>query len=209
MKTTIFSKSLNFITIFCLVILMVLFVISLKFVIGKLHYYSFHDDSFGRYLGVKWWLVCHISGGILALILGPFQFVAILREKFSRPSKVAEYIYLTGIIISSICSMYLAWKMGFKIHWTWALSSQTLALVWIVTALMTFRALLKKRMQQHKEWMIRSYLVTLVFIAFRWIVFLPAMAKLGNYPQIAPIVMYITLFIPLFIADIIFQWNKN
>jgi hypothetical protein len=209
MKTTTFSKSLNFKTIFWLVVLLTLFVISLKFVIGKLHYYSFQDETFGRYLGVKWWLLGHISGGILALILGPFQFVAILREKFSRLSKVTEYIYLTGIIISSICSMYLAWNMGLKIHWTWALSSQVLAFVWIVTALMTFRALLKKRMQQHKEWMIRSYLVTLVFIAFRWIVFLPAMAKLGTYPQIAPTVMYVTLFIPLFIAEILFQWNKN
>ena len=209
MKTTTSSKSLNFKNIFWMAILLTLLIISLKFVIGKLHYYSFHDETFGRYLGVKWWLIGHITGGIFALILGPFQFVAILREKFSRLCKLMEYIYLTGIIISSLCSMYLAWNMGLKIHWTWAFSSQVLASVWIVTALMTYRAILKKKDQQHKEWMIRSYLVTLVFIAFRWIVFLPAMAKLGNYPQIAPTVMYVTLLIPLFLVDIIFQWNKK
>ena len=209
MKISTTSKSINFKTILFWIILLALLLISLKFVVGKLHYFSFQDKTFGRYLGVKWWLIGHISGGILALILGPFQFVAILRGKFARLCKWTEYIYLAGIIISSICSIYLAWNMGIKIHWTWALSSQVLSFVWIVTALMTYRAFLNKRTQQHKEWLIRSYLVTLVFIAFRWIVFLPAMAKLGTYPEIAPTVMYVTLIIPLFLAEVIFQWNKN
>ncbi len=209
MKTSSPSKSLHINTISWWLILLALLIISLKFVVGKLHYFSFHDETFGRYLGVKWWLIGHILGGMFALILGPFQFVAILRKKFSKLCKWTEYIYLAGIIISSVCSMYLAWNMGLKIHWTWAFSSQVLAFVWIVTALMTYRAMLIKRARQHQEWLIRSYLVTLVFIAFRWIVFLPAMTKLGNYPQIAPTVMYVTLIIPLFVAEVIFQWNKK
>lgn len=209
MKTTISSKQLNLKTIVWLVILFILLLISLKFVIGKLHYFSFKDETFGRYIGVKWWLIGHISGGILALILGPFQFVTIFREKFTDLCKRIQKLYLAGIVISSVCSMYLAWSMGIKIHWTWALSSQVLAFVWLATTLMAFRAVLNKRPQQQKEWMIRSYLVTLVFITFRWIVFLPDMAKLGNYPQIAPTIMYVTLIIPLFVAEIIIQWNKN
>ena len=209
MKTTISSKQQNLKTIVWLVILLMLLLISLKFVIGKLHYFSFKDETFGRYVGVKWWLIGHISGGILALLLGPFQFVTIFRAKFTGLYKWIEQLYLAGIAISSVCSMYLAWKMGIIIHWTWALSSQVLAFVWLATALMAYRAILKKRTQQQKEWMIRSYLVTLVFLTFRWIVFLPVMAKLGNYPQIAPTIMYVTLIIPLFVAEIIIQWNKK
>ena len=46
-----------------------------KFVINSaLPYFGFDKETFGDYWNYKWPLIGHISGGLLALIIGPFQF---------------------------------------------------------------------------------------------------------------------------------------
>ena len=42
--------------------------------------------------------------------------------------------------------------------------------------------------QSHKEWMIRSYVVTFSFVSFRWLVDLPFVVDLGNFIERAPTV---------------------
>ena len=59
----------------------------------------------------------------------------------------------------------------------------------------------------HKEWMIRSYIVTFAFVLFRWLVDLPFVAELGNFIERAPTVGWGSWVIPLGIVEMIIQWN--
>lgn len=62
----------------------------------------------------------------------------------------------------------MAWTSGItagKVNW--ALGLQGLAFAWFVTTGMAYISVRRKKIQQHKEWMIRSYVVTFAFISFR------------------------------------------
>jgi uncharacterized membrane protein YozB (DUF420 family) len=118
-------------------------------------------------------------------------------------------IYLIAILIAAFSSTYMAWNTAVKVHFTWALSLQVLSIIWILTAFMAYRVVKKHRIQQHKEWMIRSYIVTFVFVAFRWVNDYLGASQIGSFVERSPTIIYLTLFIPLFFAELIFQWNKE
>lgn len=181
-----------------------------KFVIhDALPYFGFEEEVFGRYWGMKWPLIGHISGGLLALVLGPFQFWAGFRNRYLKAHRWTGRLYLTGILIGSISSVALALTTGIAIHWTWALSLIGLAMAWFFTSGMALRFILLKRITLHKEWMIRSYVVTFAFVLFRWITSQSFYYELGTFKETGPTAIWISWVIPLFFTEIILQWNKK
>ena len=201
------SKPKSYLT---LILWMVLLFFAAKFIIrDALPYFGFEKEVLGRFFEIKWWLIIHVSAGVLALIIGPFQFWKAFRTKYIKVHRTMGRIYLSAILIGSLCATYLAWTSALAIHWTWAISLQALAIAWIGCGFMAYRAIRKKRIQQHKQWMIKSYVVTFGFVSFRWVVDLPFIVELGSFIETAPTVVWISWAIPLFIIEIIFQWNKK
>ena len=208
-KSNIFtlSKPKSYIT---LAVWLFLIVFAGKFIIrDALPYFGFEEEVLGRFWNIKWWLIGHVSGGILALLIGPFQFWNAFRTKYLKTHRWLGRIYLIAILIGSISSTSLAWTSALAIHWTWAIVLQALAIPWFITAFMAYRAIRKRRVQQHKEWMIRSYVVTFAFVSFRWLVDLPLLVELGNFIEIGPTVAWVSWVFPLLITEIILQWNKK
>lgn len=181
-----------------------------KFVLrDALPYFGFEQDTFGRFWDFKWALIGHISGGILAITIGPFQFWKSFRLKYIKLHRGFGVAYLTGILIASLSSTYLAWTTALAVHWTWAVSLQGLAFAWFCTVLMAYRAVRLHRYKIHKEWMIRSYVVTFGFVLFRYLDDLARSMDLGNFIERAPTVGWISWAIPLFITEMVLQWNKK
>ncbi len=181
-----------------------------KFVIkDALPFFGFNPEVFGRFLEYKWSLIGHISGGLLAITIGPFQFWKAFRTKYMTTHRWLGRIYLIAILVGAVSSTYLAWTTALAIHWTWAISLQGLALAWIITAIMAFRAIMKRRIQQHKEWMIKTYVVTFAFVSFRWLDELAVTQELGTFIERGPTIIWISWVLPLFITEIILQWNKK
>jgi len=181
-----------------------------KFVIhDALPYFGFDQDVFGRFWGMKWPLIGHISGGLLALILGPFQFWAGFRNSYLKVHRWMGRLYLTGILIGSISSVALALTTGIAVHLSWAFSLLVLAMAWFFTSAMALRFILLKRVNLHKEWMIRSYVVTFAFVLFRWLTSQPFYQELGTFQETGPTAIWVSWVIPLFITEIILQWNKK
>lgn len=181
-----------------------------KFVIDEaLPYYGFDKEVYGRFWIMKWPLVGHISGGLIALAIGPFQFWKAFRKKFNKAHRVLGWTYLIAILIATISSVNLALTTGIAIHWTWALSLIVLAFVWICTSAMAFRFILLRRINLHKEWMTRSYVVTFAFVLFRWLNSSPVLVELGSFIERGPTMIWMSWGIPLFVAEIVLQWNKK
>jgi uncharacterized membrane protein len=174
-----------------------------------LPYLGFEEDIFGRFWNVKWSLIGHISGGLLALVIGPFQFWKGFRMKYLKVHRNLGKVYLIAILIGALSSTYLAWNSAVLIHWTWALALQALAFVWIVTASMAFISVKRGRIQQHKEWMIRSYVVTFAFVIFRWLNELEILRELGSFVERGPTLGWLSWTIPLLITEIVISWNKK
>jgi uncharacterized membrane protein len=193
---------------FLITTLLVLF--ALKFVIDALPYFGMKKETLGRFWNVKWALIGHISGGISALAIGPFQFSKSFRNKFINTHRWLGRIYLTAILIAAISSTYLAWTVSIRINFSWAFALQILAFAWIVTSSMAYLTVINGQINQHKEWMIRSYVVTFAFVVFRWLSDLPlAYQLMEENTERQPTLCWLSWTIPLLITEIVFSWKKK
>ena len=182
-----------------------------KFILkDALPYFGFEQETFGRYWDYKWALIGHISCGLLALILGPFQFWKAFRNKYLTVHRWSGRIYLTAILIGTISSTSLAWTSAIQVNFAWAFGLQGLAFAWITTASMAYISVRRKHIQQHKEWMIRSYVVTFAFVTFRWLNELTIVKNLmPEFVERGPTVIWFCWTIPLLITEIVLSWNKK
>lgn len=160
------------------------------------------------YLPVKWSLVGHISGGMLALLIGPLQFWKGFRARHLTTHRWLGSVYLMAILIGSLAATHMTWTVALAIHWTWAMALHGLAFAWIVTAGMAYLSVRRRRINEHKEWMIRSYVVTFAFVSFRWIENLPFVSQLGSFSETAPTLIWISWAIPLLIAEVFISWSR-
>ena len=192
-----------------LTILLILF--AGKFVINDaLPYFGFDKATFDSYWDFRWPLIGHISGGLIALTLGPFQFWKSFRNKFINTHRWMGRIYLTAILIGTISATYLAWTSAIRVNFSWAFALQGLAFAWITTASMAYISVMRGRILQHKEWMIRSYVVTFAFVTFRWLNDLPIAHQLmDKFEERGPTVIWFSWTIPLLITEIVLSWKKK
>ena len=173
-----------------------------------LPYFGFTEEALGRFYNVKWWLVGHIIGGLAALLLGPFQFIGSFRRKFLKFHKRSGRIYVGGIALAIACSLVLAFTSALAMHWTWTVSLLFLALAWGITTGKALTTILKKKVEEHKKWMIRSYIVTFSAVNFRWMFAVLMGAEAGNMVVLASVSLWISWAVPLIINEMI-QRNKE
>ena len=194
-----------------LVIVLLLIVFAGKFVVQHaLPYFGFDKEAFGRYWNFKWPLIGHISGGIVALFIGPFQFWKAFRNRYLTTHRWMGRIYLAAIVTGTVSATYLAWTSGIRVNFSWALGLQCLAFVWITSAAMAFLSVMRGRIQQHREWMIRSYVITFAFVTFRFLNDSPFVISLmQKFDERGPAVIWFCWTIPLFITEIVLSWKKK
>ncbi len=107
----------------------------------------------------------HMTGGMVALLSGPRQFWTGFRARFVRLHRWTGRLFLSGVALGSIGAFRIAivdasgWAFGFALF--------ALALAWVTTAAVAFYAILSGSIQVHKEWMVRTYVVTFAFVTFR------------------------------------------
>ncbi len=182
-----------------------------KFVINDaLPYFGLNKETFGNYWDFKWPLIGHISGGLIALAIGPFQFWKSFRNKYMSTHRWLGRIYLIAILLGTISSTYLAWSSAIRVNFSWALGLQGLAFAWITTASMAYITVMRGRILQHKEWMIRSYVVTFAFVTFRWINDSPIAHQLmSTFEERGPTTIWLSWTIPLLITEVVLSWKKK
>jgi len=191
--------------------LVIIGLIALYYVVQRVFpYTSFNIEQYRDYWPEKWWLVGHLIGGMTALLIGPFQFSSSFRNRYLKFHRTLGKIYIVAIIIGSLCAFYMSFTIAPKFNNAWSIALFFLALPWLVCVLMAYRMIRLKRIPQHKEWMIRSYVVTFAFVLFRYIeesTF--ASYLIEDAAQRAPTVIWISWAIPLLITEVVLQWNKK
>jgi hypothetical protein len=83
-----------------------------------------------------------------------------------------------------------------------------LGLAWIITTGLAVIAICRCVVQQHKEWMIRSYAVTFAFVIFRAIVEVLEVAGIGTTTEKLTLASWLCWSIPLLITESILQGRK-
>jgi uncharacterized membrane protein len=129
----------------------------------------------------------HVFASMLALLLGPLQFAAGLRRKYPQLHRWSGRLYLAvGVLAGGIAGLYMAQfafggpiaRAGFSL----------LALSWLYTGVMAYRAICRKNVRLHRQWMLRNYALSFAAVTLR--IYLPLSMLSGmpfeaSYPIIA------------------------
>ena len=154
-----------------------------------------------RHAGHYAQIYAHIVGGVGMLIGGAIALRIGLTREWFRWHKLAGYSYIAlGGIASTIALL-----RSFDPKHTPGLSTGMLAAAWLVFTAMAFRAIRNKRYEQHREWMIRSYVLAWTFVFCRfWTRAAPASLQGTENDMI-----WATWVAPILLAEIALQWNRG
>lgn len=126
--------------------------------------FIFQPDSgtWKYFYPVRWKLLVHVLGGATALAVGALQFSTRLRQ--SRPAihRALGYLYISGVLVGAVMAAYLGLT-----HGLFAVESIVQASIWALTTLLALLAILRSNLDVHRQWMMRSYAVTLIFVLTR------------------------------------------
>ena len=108
----------------------------------------------------------HIAGGMVAILVELAQLWLGLRSRTSGLHGTLGRIYLSAVAVASIGALYLAVTIGSE-NFAHASGLFGLAGAWVITTSMAYLSIRRRAIEQHREWMIRSYVVTFAFVTFR------------------------------------------
>ena len=175
-----------------------------------LHYNqaAFTDPMLGaaNYWTMRGWLLMHITGGMVALLTGPFQFWTGFRMRYAKTHRIMGRVFLGGVAIGSIG----AYRMAITTTFGWAFGFALLALAsaWFTSGSMALYAILKHQVQVHKEWMVRTYVITFAFVTFRVLNDYYPGARLQPDADRAVAIGWASWVFPLMFTEIILQLRR-
>lgn len=169
-------------------------------------YLALDPQRFGRYWPRRGWLLLHITGGAVALLVGPAQLWLGLRGSPMRLHRRLGMLYLAGIALGALGAVGLVVTTTFG--WVFGAGLAGATLAWIVTTALAFAAIRRGLVEQHKEWMIRSYVLTFAFVTFR--IFFGALqaAGVGTVLERLTAASWFCWAVPLVVTEALLQGRK-
>ena len=139
----------------------------LWFVSKKVHFFtdyspaSFSDYYWPRRSG----LLLHLAGGSLAISTGLVQIWLGLTHRTSALHRSLGKLYAASVLLGSCGGFYMA--LTIPDHLAYRSGLFGLDVAWLLTTGMALYAIHIRRIEQHRDWMLRSYTVTFAFVTFR------------------------------------------
>lgn len=159
-----------------------------------------------NYWAMRGWLLMHMTGGMVALLTGPWQFWTGFRARLVRLHRWTGRLFLAGVAIDSIRAVRMAIATAFG--WAFGAGLLGLALAWVTTSSMALYAILSGRIQIHKEWMVRTYVVTFAFVTFRVLNDFGPTSRLEPAGDRAVTIGWACWTIPLLVTEVILQLRR-
>lgn len=202
-------SKLRLITIKQILFWIIIIALTRYFMSGADHFLELTPEAFGKYFSVKWILIAHITAGGGALILGPMQFWGRFRARYIKLHRWMGFAYLLAIVVSSAGAVILSFTTAYEVNWAYAFSAQVWAGVWIITTFIAYRAALQKKFALHREWMTRSYIVTLAFIVSGLTLKYLLKIEFGKFEDISPSLFWMGWSVPLFVYQVVLSFKAK
>ena len=148
----------------------------------------------------------HIIPGGLALFIGWTQFSNSLRTKYPSTHQAIGKIYIISVIISGLCGLAIAQvATGGLVS---ILGFSSLAIIWLSTTVLAFKAIKKRQIELHQKLMIFSYAACFAAVTLR--IWLPLLTNLfGSFYKAYPIVAWISWVPNIMIAQLLVNRLKK
>jgi uncharacterized membrane protein len=162
-----------------------------------------------HYAPIKWWLLPHAVAGTCAVLAAPLQFSDRLRKRFAKLHRIIGRVYIASVFVLAPIGAYVqlldeAPGMGGTRSFT-VLAIVNVVVLIIPTAV-AWRHAVKRNITLHRQWMIRSYAVALVFFEGR---FIGGITGLENNPQMIEAIIWTCLTMSVLLGDLVIQWQEK
>lgn len=108
--------------------------------------------------------VIHALAGSIVLVIGPLQFNARLASKRRKLHRILGRAYVGAIWLASLSGLGSA--IFFQVNVAAKFAFGTLSVLWFATTTIALLRILKRDVAAHREWMIRSFSLSLFFVSF-------------------------------------------
>lgn len=146
-----------------------------------------HPDLKAAFLAHPTGIYTHAFASIVALVIGPFQFLPGLRHKNPALHRWLGRCYLAvGVLVGGLAGLYMSqYAFGGPVA---KLGFAALAAGWLYTGLRAYLAIRRGAVEEHRKWMTRNFALTFAAVMLR--LYLPASMFAGiefavAYPVIA------------------------
>ncbi|PEV97274.1 hypothetical protein CN425_23085 [Bacillus cereus] len=146
-------------------------------------------------------LFIHITTSVVALVIGPFTLSKKFREKNINRHRIVGRIYIVGILLGGISGLYLAFyatgglvaKLGFGL----------LSVFWLTSAYQALIRIKNKKIEDHRNWMIRNYSLTFAAVTLRiWLPLFVVLFGLEQFERSYAVISWLAWVPNLIIAEL-------
>jgi uncharacterized membrane protein len=159
-------------------------------------------------------LLLHVSGGILALMFGLFQFLPKLRQSRPKVHRSMGTIYAAGTVVAGISGFplsflfYTATPQDIRGRLIPAAGGfAALSLAWPCVTAIAFVRARQRRFTEHRAWMVRSYSLTAAAITTRVIAF--PLLLITRDPILAINLVMVSWPVNLLLAEMLIRRNAQ
>jgi uncharacterized membrane protein len=170
-------------------------------------YVTLDEAKYGAYWWARiTWLLPHLTGGFLAIALGPIQFWSAFRRRYARLHRWVGRAYVASIALAATMAFVLISRTEFG--WVYGSGLFGLACAWIGTTGLAVAAIRRGNVAQHREWMVRSYVVTFGFVTFRAVSDGLGAVGIGTVTERIAVASWSCWAVPLLVTELCLQGRK-
>lgn len=156
-----------------------------------------------RYAAIPWLMILHGIPGAIALFLAPFQFSNRLRQRHLQLHRIMGRVYVGCVLIAAPVAVKVSTILVIP---TLMMASLIQSIGWIVATATAVYCVRTGRIQQHREWMMRSYPFAMVFVVVRVILAIPGVESGG--PLAIANVVWSVIATACFLPSFIIAWKN-
>ncbi len=171
------------------------------------YFFGYRNPRFGEtLLNNQIWFALHIAGATCSLLLGPIQFWRTIRTKYPKFHRICGKIYIIGTLIAAVTAFRLALIFNCT---ACRYSLIPLSILLFLTTSLAWYAIKNRKIEAHRQFMVRSYACALAFVFVRLDRIIPMyfiFEPIANEEIIGIVMEWTFSILPLLLVEIFMVW---
>ena len=173
---------------------------------SALKFLKVSEETYGIFWLRRNWLYAHVIAGTFAILIGPAQFWPGVKQGYPGLHRVLGVFYVTSVGVGGSAAFHLAFHADFG--WMFSMGLGSMATAWMISTGLATVAICRRMIEQHREWMVRSYVLTFGFVLLRATTGVLDISGVGSISERFIFASWISWSVPLMITETLLQGRK-